>query len=156
MMNKKAEGYAADTMIFYAIFGILASLLAVAFVYIVQSDSMKAVEVPDDVSNYILYQRFLRSPECFVFEDFTGRAHPMYIDAEKFNEKRMDECYQPVDDEFTAFSLSLVFGDEELKINSNNWNDNEGPEKRKKPISVFVVKEGKIINGKMIISIQNV
>ena len=123
-MNKKAT-YAADTAPFYAVFAIVVSTLFIVFVLLVSSYSTDKVQVPKGLNTYLLTQRFLRSPDCFTYEDISGRSYPLTFDINKFTQANLNNCY--VGDEKTqAFRLKLTFADKESILQTNNWEDSSG------------------------------
>ena len=105
-MNKKAF-YAADTAPFYAIFAIVVSVLFIFFTLILSHYTENTAEIPKNLEPYLLSQRFLRSPECFTYEDISGRSYSNVIDPTKFTQDRLNTCYNLEDQEAPAFKLTL-------------------------------------------------
>ena len=156
-MKSKKGTYAADTAPFYAMFAIVTSVLFIIFVFIVNSYSVSEVEIPKGINEYISQQRFIRSPDCFAYEDISGRTYPSVMDWTKFNQKRIEECYASYGEEkLPAFSLTLSYAGKEKTIYTDNWNTQAGPEKREPPKNVLVQFGTTRHEGTLTIEIQNV
>ena len=154
-INKKAM-YAIDTAPFYAVFSIVVSGLFIFFVMILTSHSSDNVSIPENLEEFVLYQRFLRSPDCFVYEDLSGRSHQLLIDLNKFTEDNLNTCYESGNNKnIPAFKLTLSFLEKTKTIKTSNW-DAKGIIKKKEPAkNIIVVNKNKKYPGKIIIEIQN-
>jgi hypothetical protein len=154
---KKKAGYTVDTAPFYAIFIIAVAIFSVAFMLIVNSNSAGRIEVPEGLETYILYQRFLRSPDCFVYEDISGRAYPLTLDFNKFTQYNIENCYQAFGNKkIPAFKLTLTVPEKQAAVQTDNWNNALGPQKRIPPKIISVYYNNKKTEGQLSIEIQNV
>lgn len=151
-LNKKAT-YAADTAPFYLIFAVVVTILFMVFVFMVTSYSTSKIEVSPELKEYLLYQRFLRSPECFAYEDISGRAYPLMIDLKKFNKQNIDSCYK-VSENLPAFNLILATDNTSRSLSTENWNQDIGPQRRESPKIIYVYSSGNIQKASMIIEVQ--
>jgi hypothetical protein len=153
LRNKKAT-FAVDTFPFYIIFAVLITFMWMAFIIYMDYYARDNVTPPKGFDAYMISQRFFRSPDCFTYQDISGRTYPMIIDANKFNDQRIASCYIANKDTF-AYELTLSYEDKENKIRSANWNTNAGLSYSEAPKSVLVRKENSLIPGKMKMSVQN-
>jgi len=152
-MNKKAI-YAADTAPFMIIFVLFVSVIFIVSLFLFNSHSISKVEIPEGLDSYLLSQRFLRSPECFIYEDISGRVNALTLDLSKFNQQTLNKCYQG-NEKTPSFRLKLTYQDQELILQTNNWNSEQSFERA--PIkNIFVQSNNKKINGKLSIEVQNV
>ena len=149
------EGYAGDTAVFYAIFAIAVSIMFIAFVVIVNTHSTDRVELPAGLDTYLLSQRFIRSPDCFAYEDISGRAYSNIIDFNKFTETQLNNCYI-ANEKLPAFRLKLSFQGEVSTIQTTNWDNSLNLTKREKPLSILVHHNDKNAKGDLSIEMQNV
>ncbi len=98
----------------------------------------------------LLVQRFMRSPDCFVYFDYDiNRAHPNLIEWEKFSEEQLNNCLLHKD---ISFQLTLENLDRNKKktIKSADWKNN-----LKRSLSKDVlIKDDKIWRGSLKIDIQ--
>ncbi len=157
MKLKKKATYTADTAPFYAIFAIVVTVLFMIFVLLVNHYSADNVEIPKNIEAYLLYQRFLRSPDCFTYEDISGRAYPLILDWSKFTEENLKNCYVSYQNKnIPAFRLKLTFPEKESTIQTENWNSQFGPHKIEKPKQMWVYFNNEKYKGELSIEIQNV
>ena len=154
MKSKKAT-YTADTAPFYVIFAFIITFLFILFAIVITSYASDKVEPPEGLNEYLLYQRFLRSSDCFVYQDISGRVHSTTIDFNKFTQKNIENCYIG-NNHVPAFKLKLSFNNQESEVKTNNWNDNKPLEKRESPYSILVYYQDKKYQGELIIEMQNV
>src|SRR3989338_4965317 len=97
LFNKKAD-MSARKMVFYLVFGFLSIIAFLFLVWLNVSDKSSISEIPVGLEDYLTTQIFLNSPSCFVLYDKDiNRAYPWVIDAEKFNQKNLDSCYDAKD-----------------------------------------------------------
>jgi len=153
-LNKKSQ-YAADTMPFYAVFIIVVNVLFIIFILAVNNIGSKQVDAPEGLTEYLVNQRFLRSADCFVYEDISGRVYPLVLEWNKFTEETLNECYI-TDEKTKPVQLSLSFTEGEKKIKTKNWQPIKGPDKAIQPIDILIYYNNQISQGKLTIEMQNV
>jgi hypothetical protein len=154
-LNKKAVE-AADSMIFVMIFAVAVVSLFAILVFMFTYYSSDTVKLPEGLETYLLTQRFTRSPDCFVYEDVSGRSYPFTLDWDKFSEESLNECYvSPANIDVPAFRLRLSFSEGGRNIQTSNWNDDKGPDLIKSPQHVFVYYNNKKYNGQFTLGIQD-
>ena len=157
LINSKKAVYAADTAPFYMIFAVVVTGLFLMFLLIVNSNASNLIEVNKDLGNYFLYQRFLTSPDCFTYEDISGKVYPMNLDFSKFTQYSINNCYNSFNNQkLPAFRLKLSFSEKESVIKTDNWNDNKPVQKRNEPMPVIVLSQNKKYKGDLSIEMQNV
>ena len=93
MIKSKKGTYTADTAPFYVIFAFVVTALFILFVIVTTNYASSNVEPPKELNEYLLYQRFLRSSDCFAYQDISGRVYPATIDFNKFAQKNIENCY---------------------------------------------------------------
>lgn len=102
-----------------------------------------------------MIERFYNSPDCFAYEDESGRVYQKIIDLSKFNSRGiLDKCISLTDSKY-AFKLELVDfrSSEKLSITTSNWANFGNSRIEQKYVSVH--SDNKIKNGKLLIHIQN-
>ncbi len=151
-LGRKSD-ISARKIIFY---GVAALVLVVAFfliVWLVSSGKSNISKIPEGLENYLITQRFLNSPSCFIFQDKdTGRAYPGIIDLKKFNQEYLNKCYDTKDTNVKAYRLSLSYEDNKITISTKNW---EGFLKKGETKQVFVREDDKITKAELFIETQN-
>lgn len=151
-LNKKSE-VSARKIIFY---GVACFVIVAAFfliVWISYSGKSKINEIPSGLENYILAQRFLRSPVCFTLKDKdTNRAYPMAIDLEKFNQANLDNCYNAEGTQVKAYRLTLDYSGTKININTRNW---EGFLKKAETKKILLYDHGKIQMAELFVEAQD-
>ena len=152
-----SEMWAPDTIIFWIIFGIVLSLVAIVFVLIISKSGAEKAKIYENLESFNLMQRFLKSPNCFVFEKDEIFSVGV-IDYSTFNEQRLSSCYKTDQSTFPAFRLILSSdtGDIFKTIKTSNWNDNRNFEEKTTPKSVMIYSQDKSLKGKIEIEVQNV
>ena len=109
-MNRKGQE-AADIPFYIFMIFIVIGLFS-AFALYINVDSKDRIEPSIDMKQFISYQGFLRSPDCFVYEDISGRTHSLTLDISKFNEKNLRSCYvTEKDDKNIPFRITLTYAD---------------------------------------------
>lgn len=154
-LNKKAEVemYSSDTFIFYIVFGIFLSVLIVMFMLTIYKNLEETAKIPAGIEEFSAVKRMF-SAECFALDDIN---HPRTINWSRFTKKNLDKCYNVnKESKKAAFILELQIPNDKKRINTTNWNDEIGPKRIKPPIETKVYHNNRIIDGKMIISEQNV
>lgn len=121
--SKKAEtDISARKVIFYIVFGILASITFLLIAFLVPVNASEISQIPEGMENYILIQRFLSSPLCFAYVDKdTGRAYPGLIDTGKFTQANLDGCYDAKDSNAKAYRLTSNYWKDTKTIQTTNW-----------------------------------
>lgn len=152
-----SEMWAPDTIIFWIIFGIVLGFVAIIFVLIISKSGAEKAKIYENLESFNLMQRFLKSPNCFVFEKDEIFSVGI-IDYDKFNEQRLSSCYKTDQSTFPAFRLILSSdtGDIFKTIKTSNWNDNRNFEEKTTPKSVMIYSQDKFLKGKIEIEVQNV
>lgn len=151
-----SEMFAPDTLLFYIFFGVVLSLSAVLFVLIVSKTGAEQAKINENLESLNLMQRFLKSPECFGYNK-DGVAMNNVIDADKFDNERISDCYHVTENNAPAFKITLNSDTAKIfkSIKTKNWNDNREFEEKIKPRGVLVYSENKLHNGELTIEIQN-
>jgi len=148
--------YAADTAPFYIVFGIVISLLFLAFMWILAYYSTDISKIPDGVEYDIITQRFLSS-NCFGYMTTDLKLpEKNTLDWNRFTKENLDYCYSTTISTQPQFALKLKLETpprESDEIKTNYWSDNIGFDKQESK-KVPVYYEGKIRQGQLIISTQ--
>ncbi len=152
-LNKKAQEVESETFIFYIIDSIVLSLLMIFFMLVIYNDLENTGSIPYGVEEFSAIERF-QSEDCFALDKI---SLPRAIDWNKFTKESLNRCYS-VDKESKkiAFTLKLEITDKVNEIKTSNWNEELGPKLVKSPMDVNVYYGNEIINGKLVISEQNV
>ena len=154
LKQKKAQ-FAAGTAVFWVVSLFLIIAFVTGFLYFTGYHSASKVSIEPELEEYILYQRFLSSPDCFVYEDISGRAYPLIIDWNKFTQKNIESCYIPPSEAISpAFRLKLSFQDKEKTSKTRNWDDSLDFT-RIAPKKVFVYSNNQKQLGELSVEIQN-
>ncbi len=140
-------------MIFYIVFAVVATITFLLIVYMVSTDKSKIAVIQPGLEDYLLMQRFLLSPNCFVYQDDSGRAHPWTIDIEKFNQNSLNQCYDAENTKAKAFRLTISYGTFKSTLITKNW---EGFIKKAETKHVYVNDKGQIKQGELFIEVQDV
>ena len=153
---RKAQ-YAADTAPFYVVFGIVVSILFLAFMWLLAYYTSDTSRIPDGVEYDIITERFFSST-CFGYTspelDLPQRD---IIDWYKFNQDNLDDCYNTTSSQQPQFILKLEINRsrrETDEIKTKHWIDNTGFDRREPPRNVLVYYEDKIREGQLIITTQ--
>jgi len=155
IIKNKKGAYEADTTPFYIIFGIIVSVLFILFVFIVSNYSTDAATPPEGLEEYLQVQRFLRSPDCFTYEDIAGRTYPLIFDWEKFTQARLTTCFITKGlTNINAFRLRLSFDQGNKNIQTDNWDDESNLDKSEAPKKVFVYFNNQIYEGQFTLGVQ--
>lgn len=154
--NKKAT-IAGRKVLFYIIFAFIAAITALILVYMTTTDASEIDNMPIGLEQYVLINRFMYSPDCFAYNDESiDRAYPL-IDWSKFTDGNLRYCYNLNSTIVKGFELTLTIENEkkekeEKTISTANW---QGLLRKKIEKRVMVLKEGKLYNRVLTISIQN-
>lgn len=134
MKNKQGQ-FELRKMIYWMIAGVVITMVIFAFAMIISSYKNKLTIVPPKLRVELISLRFVNAPDCFAYQDeITGRVYPGVIDLSKFNEGRMDRCYQSKSTKNFNFQLVL----DNRTLNTDEW-------KHKTDFTLFkniLVKEG--------------
>ena len=154
--KRASEMWPADTILFFIIFGIVLGLTSVLFVFVISKTGAERAKIYENLETLNVMQRFLKSPDCFVFSK-DGTTLYGVIDYEKFNEQRLNACYDIKNYNFPAFKLKLISDSGELSnsIKTLNWNENREFEEERTPRDVMIYYQGKLQKGRIEIEIQN-
>jgi len=153
--GSESELWAADTILFWVLYGVAVGFAAIYFVLTVYHIGSQQAIVHQDLEEFFLAQRFSKSPYCFSYYK-DGVALPDLIDSDKFNQQRIESCYGVNDGKIPAFRLTLKTKEPwQETIKTKNWNDNIGPGQGIAPKSVAVYKNFRVHNGELSIEVQN-
>ena len=140
-------------MIFYLIVGFVLIAAFFIVVYLVSSDKSIISRIPSDIENYLTIQRFFSSPECFaLYDQSIGRSYPFVIDINKFNQLSLNRCYDAENTLVKAFRLTLKYADQQITINTKNW---QGFIKKSEIKQVFASNNGKTDRAELYIEVQD-
>lgn len=157
-LNKKAssEMWAPDTILFWIIYGIALAFVALFFVLTISKIGSEQAKINGNIESLNLMQRLFKSPDCFAYNK-DDILKIRVIDADKFNEEKLNSCYKITDNTVSAFRLTLASYTTNIHniIQTKNWNDNREFEEKKTPKDVLVYSQGKLYNGEITIEIQN-
>lgn len=155
--NKRAaESWFADTMPFLILFVIAVGAIVFLLVLIAGLFISRNLEIPENVEELIIMERFYNSPECFAYQDETGRIYQKSIDLGKFKNKDiMTKCISSTNSKY-AFKLELenFEGHAKDSTTTSNWARNANFKLEQK--YVFVYFDNKVKSSKLSIFIQNV
>lgn len=152
-LNKKAQEVESESFIFYIVDSIVLSLLMIFFMLIIYNDLENTGSIPYGIEEFSAIERF-QSEDCFVLDKI---SMPKAIDWNKFTKENLNRCYNVgKESKKIAFTLKLEITGKVNEIKTNNWNEELGPKIVKSPINVNIYYGDKLINGKLIISEQNV
>ena len=159
--NKKgtaaSEMWAPDTILFWLFYGIVLGFAAVFFVLIVSKSGSDQVIINGNLESLNLMQRFFISPSCFIYNK-DGIVLNRVIDTDKFNEARLNSCYNINEKLYPAFKITLnsQIANFYSTIKTKNWNDNREFEEKKAPKNILLYSQNKLHNGEIIIETQNI
>ncbi len=153
--TKASENWAPGSMPYFIIFVIILGFSTVVFLIIINSFLAGSVEIPKNVEERILMERFYNSPDCFAYEDENSRTYLNTIDWNKFKSNTaINKCLPSIGSKY-AFKLELdnPEGIGRLSVTTTNWAG--GSDFRLDQRNVFVYHDNKIQNSKLSIFIQN-
>ncbi len=138
-MNRKASVSGADKSLKIGAIAFLLPLMIFLFLSLV-SVSRTSVR-PSGLNEELLAARITN--ECFSYYDWQiDRHYPGVIDLEKFNEKRLEECYFAEKGVQEALKIKLSYEDNKNKetkiLETKNWVIGEQFKKIKKPVVVRI------------------
>ena len=152
IINKAAD-ISARKMVFYIIFGFLAAATFLIIVFLLPSKGSEIGTIPQGLEDYLAFNRFTDSPDCFAFQDSdTKITQQGIIDAKKFNQKNLDKCYNEKDSSLKAYRITLEYQDKKQTIATMNW---EGFLSSSKTFDVTINDNGEIKRGKLALDVQN-
>lgn len=155
--NRRAsEMWAADTILWWLIFGVILGFAAVFFVVTISKIGFQQAKINENIESLFLLQRFLKSSECFVY-DKDGIVLYGVVDYSKFTQDRLNLCYAINEMGLPAFRLNLKSASAGIDntIQTKNWNRNIGFEEKKAPRNVYFYFQNMPYKGEMTIEIQN-
>ncbi len=140
-----------DTMPFWIFFAIVAGFVAVGFTLMIHEFGAKKIAIRGNLEEHVLIQRFLTSPECFLYSE---KSISQSLDYTKFSGDRLNTCFLGTDKKH-AFQLTLALGGKETQsIKTNNWIDAKKTAKSYiLPVSVMVSNQK--VAGELSVEIQN-
>lgn len=120
------------------------------FLVLVMGQYMGTVTyIPPQAEQNLLLLRFFYSPDCFAYEE-NSRVYAGVVDLSKFNKGITEKCYS-MPEEGEAFKFTLL----DKSVATKNWNDGRAFDK-KFPKKVLFMEDGKIVQGSMMVELQNV
>lgn len=152
--STEQEFWPSGTIIWWIIFGIALGFLVVFLATTVSKFGLEQAKIKENVETFLLMQRFLKSPNCFVYDK--GEIFSTAIDVDKFSEERLRNCYI-ADGNFPAFKITLSSDKAKIEktVKTKNWNDNRDFEEKKSLKDFLVYSQDKQHNGEIVIEIQN-
>ena len=151
-----SEMWSTDTILWWLLYGVVLGFTAVYFVLIVSKGGSEQAVINGNIESLNLVQRFFTSPTCFSYNR-DGVISSRVIDADKFNEARLNSCYNTNENLIPAFKITLSSPAANFysTIKTRNWNGNREFEQRNSPENVVLYSQNKFHNGEMTIEIQN-
>lgn len=153
--SKRASGYLLGkkpmyflAVLFYLTFAFL------FFSFFISYNITSTNAIPANVETTVLINRFLNSPDCFVYVDEeTGRAYPGIIDIKKFDDNQIKKCYSTSEDKSYSFRFEMESSNNKFKKTISTLNFGA---RRFNKISQYVLiyDEGNLYTGRLLISIQ--
>ena len=153
--TKASENWAPGSMPYFIIFVIILGFSTVVFLMIINSFLAGRIDIPKNVEERILMERFYNSPDCFAYEDEKIRTYLNTIDWNKFKSNAViDKCLPSIGSKY-SFKLELdnPEGIGRLSVTTTNWAG--GADFRLEQRDVFVYYNNKIQNGRLSIFIQD-
>jgi hypothetical protein len=160
-LNKKAqdtEGPPAERTVFLIFLFIIIPLTIFAFVSIVRTAVYYKENVPKEVEEYVLVQKFLSSEDCFAYYDsLSGQFIPLSFDISILkDDTTLDGCIPPTGD-YPRIRLTLESDELKKTLSNSNWNQELGPDRIFSPKTVTLYKDGKTIGtARIAIEVQDV
>lgn len=119
--GKKGIEDAPQKLIYWTVMGIMWAVCVLFLMLIMIQYKAAVTYFPPIVEDELLVYRFAYAPNCFAYEDGTGRTYAGVIDLAKFNTAQMNTCYSVAkESEVRAFWLMLG----SYSIKTNNWQGN--------------------------------
>lgn len=155
--NKRAsENWIPTDMPFLVLFVIVLGISLVALIIVINLFISRSTEIPKNIEEFILLERFYNSPNCFAYQDRdTGRIYSNLVDLEKFRNKDiMAGCF-PTNNHKYSFKFQLENEETgKLTASTPNWIENSNFRYEQK--NVLFYSDNKIKNAKLLIFIQDV
>lgn len=159
-MNKKST-IAIEKSLFYGfVIAIFLSVWFIILLFIIGADITGYTKIAPGLEEFIFTQRFLNSPQCFIYQDKDTRMFKTrIIDWDKFDEYNLNKCYPITDENIHGFRFMLYNIDTNEKkpytqpIQTKNWH---GDPNKYKEFDVKIFKDNKLYNGRLIVEIKNV
>lgn len=158
--NKKAaENWSVSDVPFWIVFTVVLGFTAIIYSILLLSVGADTSEIRGGIENHFLVDRFLRSENCFaVYDNEIKRTYSGILGYQKFNSGQLNTCMNGLDNDKSAFKLSLSSPEQiilPVSIKTSNWNDNRPVEKRQtKKLQISYLND--YYNGEMIIETQNI
>ena len=109
-----------------------------------------AVAAPGELYLIAYTQRFINSPNCFAYQDETGRAYPGILDWDKFTNESLRRCFFTRDEWDVGFQLTLQNLDEKKVIETENYYQF----REKRVEYVLIRKDEQLFKGNLSIGLQ--
>ena len=123
-MNKKAQFDVAKTILFWMMAGIMLTVILFAFGMIMVGYKSKLTYVPPQLKAELISLRFVNSPDCFAYQDQTGRVFPGIIDLKKYSSSQLKEdCYPTALEKDFSFALELKGKNVKIKTEGYSHRD---------------------------------
>lgn len=157
--KKAAENWSVSDVPFWILFTVVLGFTAIIYSIMLLSVGSDTSKIIGDIENHFLVGRFLGSENCFALHDSEiKRTYSGILDYQKFNSGQLNTCMNGINNDKSAFRLSLSSPEQTIlpvSVKTSNWNDNMPVEKRQtKKLQVFYLNE--YYNGEMAIEIQNI
>jgi len=150
-MNKRGDSWNATQMLIYSLIAVFVLLYMVGlFSYVLSHFKYSTLHTSKTLDEDLLMQRFMRSPDCFVYFDYEiNRAYPNVIDWEKFSDEQLNKCLLHKNIKF-QLTLENLERNKLKTIKSAGWNN-----RVERSLSKDVlIKDDRIWRGNLKIDIQ--
>lgn len=146
----------AGSAIFWLFFGILLGFVSLFVILSVSKSGAEQTKINENLESLNLLQRASVSSNCFIYNKERVKLIGV-IDADNFNDERLNICYSVTENNLPAFRITLSSPTAKIDkmIKTRNWNDNRESEEEENPIDIIVYSDNKFHNGEMKVEIQN-
>ena len=108
--------------IYWMIASFIIGVLMIAFVIFIVGYQGKLTAIPGELKTGFITLRFVTNPDCFAYQDATGRTFPYTIDLSKFTEERMNLCYLTDPEKgYNTFNFKLTLHGRDMSLATNNF-----------------------------------
>lgn len=132
-------------------------IVFIVFFYVVLNFVQIENVYPTNVKSFLETQKFFSNPECFAYTDpVTGRTLSYTLDLDKFNEIKLDRCYN-YSSTSAAYKITLYDSSSARNklrdtIYTPNWGSD--PPSMKQSFTVRVINNKETIQGLVELEIQ--
>lgn len=121
-MDKKAQYEFGKKFIYWMIAGVVVSAVIVFTAFVISGYSDRLTSVPPELEADLISLRFTNIPECFAYQDSSGRVYTSSIDLTKFNQERLNGCYS-TDEELGRRDFNFELDLDGKKLETNKFFD---------------------------------